>query len=169
MVQFEGGGWRYLIPKSKPFETPCLKISTILEISDYSWLWPRVWVISWRLEIIWLEKCLKQWPFGLQNYLDWINSFWNADFKLKCFASLMNSAPGRISRVYFETQLAGEFSMSQILLKLGVKWPLVKAFQLHCVPAWSEVVRFSTFAIILSLKCTLKLKWLENSQCLRSC
>ena len=34
-------------------------------------------------------------------------------------------------RMYFETQMAGEFSMPQILLKLGVKWPLVKAFQLH--------------------------------------
>ena len=78
----------------------------------------------------------------------------------------------RISRMYFETQMAGEFSMSQILLKLGVKWPLVKAFQLHYFPAQSEVVRFSSFEIILSLESvesTLKLNWLENSQCLRSC
>ena len=53
-----------------------------------------------------------------------------------------------LESLYFETQMAGEFSMSQILLKLGVKWPLVKAFQLHYIPAWSEMVRFSSFAII---------------------
>ena len=50
--------------------------------------------------------------------------------------------------MYFEFQMAGEFSTAQILLKLGVKWPLVKVFQLHLVPAWSEVVRFSSFVII---------------------
>ena len=52
------------------------------------------------------------------------------------------------SRISGETQMAGEFSMTQILLKLGVKWPLVKAFQLHYIQAWSEVVRFSSFVII---------------------
>ena len=56
------------------------------------------------------------------------------------------------SRIFLETQMAGEFSMSQILLKLGVKCPLVKAFQLHYIPAWSEVVRLSSFEIILSLE-----------------
>ena len=55
--------------------------------------------------------------------------------------------------------MAGEFSMSQILLKLGVKWPLVKAFQLHYVLAWSEMVRFSSFEIILSLE---SVEWTLN-------
>ena len=64
------------------------------------------------------------------------------------FSSFVIIHESRISRMYFENQMAGEFSMSQILLKLGVKWPLVKAFQLHLVPARSEVVRFSSFAII---------------------
>ena len=68
------------------------------------------------------------------------------------FSSFVIIHESRISRMYFEPQMAGEFSMSQILLKLGVKWSFVKAFQLHYIPAWSEVVRFSSFAIILSLE-----------------
>ena len=50
--------------------------------------------------------------------------------------------------MYYETQMTGEFSMCQIFLKLGVKWPLAKAFQLHYFPAESEMVRYSSFVII---------------------
>ena len=60
------------------------------------------------------------------------------------------------SRLYFETQMAGEFSMSPILFKLGVKRPLVKAFQAHYIPALSEMVRFSSFAILLESRMFFK-------------
>ena len=66
------------------------------------------------------------------------------------FSSFAITHEPRISRMYFETQMAGEFSMSQILPKLGVKWPLVKAF--NCTRSqldlrWSDF-RVKSFVII---------------------
>ena len=63
------------------------------------------------------------------NYLG-IKSLGLSWSELVWFLSFVIIHESRISGMYFETQMAGELSKSQILLKLGVKWPLVKAFQL---------------------------------------
>ena len=109
-----------------------------------------------------LLKLGVKWPLVKAFQLYYIPA-WSEMVRFSSFAIVLES------KMYFESQMAGEFSRSQILLKLGVKRPLVKAFQLHYISAWSEIVRFSSFEIILSLECSLKLNWLENSQCLRSC
>ena len=91
-----------------------------------------------------LLKLGVKWPLVKAFQLHYVPA-WSEVVRFSRFVIIHES---RISRIYFETQIAGEFSMSQILLKLGVKWPLIKAFQLHYVPAWSENVRFSSFVII---------------------
>ena len=89
-----------------------------------------------------LLKLSVKWPLVKAFQLHYVPA-WSEMVRFSSFVIILES------RMYFESQLAGEFSMSQILLKLGVKWPLVKAFQLHYVSAWSEMVRFSSIAIIL--------------------